>query len=416
MCWSKDYKPLLSLIEWGEEIGIDPFVLAGISQPRELLFPHPGSQCQNPFQQFPEQAGERLTREDIADRLIQAEKLISDWLGVFPAPAYWQEEVPYPTPFVAGAPNWLDSINGEPKSIPLTYGYLQSVGQYVETVLEAAEAVTLSDPYGDGLNTRFSVTVTVPSGTQADQVLLYFVAADRPGLTQAQGRIQGYTVAITGTSAVISGHVALLVKPVNYMKRIPVELSAANTLIYASTVDIYLRTVDTAFGGELVWSLEGSPYNCVEPPCEVGVSGACFTPVSLERGWVAPIPASWDDTTDEFVTAWPLCGYRAPTRVMVNYVSGIPRYADGRMVAPFRRAVALLATSLLTRRETNCALADFRISYYRTMPTQDDGTLEVPQAIIEATGKQFGVMGRGAVQAYTMLKDHPQRKFKTAYA
>lgn len=416
MCWSKDYKPLLSLIEWGEEIGIDPFVLGGISQPRELLFPHPGSQCQSPFQQFPIQAGERLTREDIADRLVQAEKLISDWLGVFPAPAYWQEEIAYPSPFIAGTDPTLININDDPKSIQLTYGYLQSVGQYVETVLDDAAAVTLSDPYGDGLNTRFSVTVTVPSGTQADEVLLYFVAADRPGLTRAEGRIQGYTVTITGTSAVITGHVALLVKPANYMKRIPSELSATNLAIYASTVDVYLRTVDTAFGGELIWSLEGSPYNCVEPPCEIGMTGACFTPVNLERGWVAPIPASWDETTEAFVSAWPLCGYRAPQRAIVNYVSGIPRYVDGRMVPPFRRAVALLATALLARRETNCALADFRIEYYRTMPTKDDGTLEVPQAILEATGKQFGTMGRGAVQAYSLLLNHPQRKWKTAYA
>lgn len=416
MCWSKDAKPLLSLIEWAEEIGLDPFVLAGISQPRETLFPQPVSQCQNPIQQFPFQAGERLTREDIAVRLVQAEKLISDWLGVFPAPSFWQEEVPYPSSFMAGTPNHLYNINDEPTSIQLTYGFLQSVGQYVETANTLAKAVTLSDPYGDGFNTRFNATVTVPSGTQADQVLLYFVAADRPGLTQAEGRIQGYTVTVTGTSAVVSGHVALLVKPSNYMKRIPPTLSAATAAVFASTVDVYLRTVDTAFGGSLYWSLEGSPYGCTEPPCEVGMTGACFTPVNLARGWVAPIPASWDDTTDAFVSAWPLCGYSAPQRAMVNYVSGIPRLEDGRMVQPFRRAVALLATALLERRMTNCSLADFRIDIYRTTPASGEGVLEVPQEVLNATGKQFGVFGRGAVEAYTSLKDHPQRKFKTAYA
>lgn len=416
MCWSKDAKPLLSLIEWAEEIGLDPFVLAGISQPRETLFPHPQSQCQTPIQQFPAQAGERLTREDIATRIVQAEKLISDWLGVFPAPAYWTEEIPYPTSYMTGAPTRLINISDEPNSIQTTYGYLQSVGQYVETLNTAAKAVTLSDPYTDGFNTQFSLTVTVPAGTTAEQVLLYFVDADAPGLTQAEARIQGYTVSIVGTNATVSGHVTLLVKPANYMKRIPPTLSAANTAIYASTVDVYVRTVDTAFGGSLYWSLEGTPYNCENPPCEIGMTGACFSPVNLERGWIAPIPASWDDTTDAFVAAWPLCGYRAPQRAMVNYVSGIPTMVDGTMQQPFKRAVALLATALLERRMTNCALADFRIEIYRNVPANEEGVLEVPQAILDATAKQFGVMGRGAVQAYTTLKDHPMRKWKTVYA
>lgn len=416
MCFSVNFKNQLSLWEWAEEIGLDPFVLAGITRPTELLFTD-SKACMMPIQQFAQQAGERLAREDIAERIAQAETLIANMMGVFPAPQYFTEEIPYPKLFVGDYRNTWHTPRGEAKSVKASYGFIQAVGAFVDTLLEAAEAVTLSDPYSDGIMTRFALSVAVPLGTTPDQVQLYFTTADSGSLDFHQRRIQGYTVAVSGTLATITGHVALLVRPILTLKRIPQTLNATDITIYASTLDVYLRTIDQAQGGTLTWNLSDSPYGLVcGHECEVRHHSACFAINQSEQAWLIPLPAVFDETEDRFYSTYPRCIGRPPDTVRVNYVSGVPRMDTGLMKEPFRRAVALLATALLTRRQTNCNIADYRIEVYRNLPTTGEtaDAFLVPPELMQAAGRQFGVMGRGACEAYILLDNHPERMTRTA--
>jgi len=404
--WAKT-KTLLSLNEWSEIIGINPWVISQVIEPRTSILQQISEgvdveTCARAFFQSFRSTG-ALTREEIAQAIAQAERLIAKATRTWPGPTEDQETVRYPRHSDLRAVNLWYGPSNRIKAIQMPYSHIISTGTYTEAVVEAGRPVVESDPMTDGFNTQFTVTATVAAGTQENEIKLYFASGDYFGLDRVDLEIRPISVSITGLTATITGDLYNLITVDNYLKLRPVELNAEDA-IYATTVDVYRQTVDLTNSGTLQW--ENSTYStgdCSIPPCTMTVSAACFTATDPQHGWISPVPAQYDADLEAYARLFPNNSF-APDKVLANYISGIQRI-NGRIEPTWARAVAYLATALLPQRSSGCDRADQRIHYYRSLPQDDDGNLEITNEAILVASKMFGVSGRGAITSAQLLND-----------
>jgi len=400
-------KTLLTLDEWATIIGINPWVLSQVIEPRTSILQavSEGTRvetCARAFFQSFRSTG-ALTREEIAIAISQAESLISSVARTWPAPYEDQETIRYPRHGDLKAVQLWYGPSNRIKPVQMPYSHIISTGRYTEELVEAGRPVVGSDPMTDGFNTRFTVTVTVEAGTQEDELKVYFPVSDYFELDRADLEIRPVDVSISGLTATISGPLYLLITVDNYLKLRPIELNAQDA-IYATTVDVYRETIDLTQSGSLIW--ENSTYafgDCTDPPCTFEASSACFTATDPQRGWISPVPASFDNSLQTFSRLFPENAY-APDKILVNYISGINR-VNRRLAYPWNRIVALLATALLPQRSSGCDRADQRIHTYRSLQQDDNNNLEVTSESIFAASRLFGVAGRGAVEAAHLLNN-----------
>lgn len=405
-------KPLLSLTEWCSIIGMSPYLISQIGEPRDLLGIE-GTSCERVFFQDPWQSSESLTRSDVVEALLQAETTVARILNYFPALKFVSESVVYPRAANLDLAQLWYGKSGRLKSIATNYKRIYSMGVYEQTLIDDNVAVTTSDPYTSGFDTNWSMTVAVVAGTTADQIKVYYNATDRLDLSLAESEIYPVTVSISGLVATISGHITQIIKPANFLKVAPQTLDATDATNYATTLDVYLETIDLAQSGTLQWNI-GTYVGgfCDDPPCQVIESSACFVATDANKGFIAPLPATYDADVANYTRLYPDVIY-APDVVLVNYISGIPK-VNGRMQEPYNRIVAYLATALLPQRSCGCAHADLRLSYFRDLPTDDSGNLRVDQSVFTQASQMFGVSGRGAIQAMKLILDEHLLEYESA--
>lgn len=400
--------------EWAGIIGMSPWLCSQVGEPREDLGIE-GTSCERVFMQDPWQSSDALTRSDIVEALLQAESLVAKVLNYYPSLKFLQETVAYPRSANYELGQLWYGMSGRLKSIPTNYKKIYSVGVYTLDLVEADVVLTTDDPYSDGFDTKWSLTVTIPSGTTSDQLKVYYNETDRLDLTLAESEIYPVSVSISGNTATISGHMTQVIKPANFLKLNPQILDATVSAIYADELDVYIQSIDLAQSGTLQWNIGTYfPVWCEDPPCQVTEYSACFVPTNAERGFIAPIPATYDSDVENYERIYPCIAF-APDMVQVNYISGIPK-VNGKMQEPFNRIVAYLATALLPNRSCGCLHADLRLSYFRDLPTDYSGNLKVDQSVFTSASQLFGVSGRGAIQAMQLILDQHLIEPETANA
>jgi hypothetical protein len=394
---------LLTLYEYCSIIGLNPYWFAQIG----VGVPERGNylnvKCDHVLFQSPYQAYDFLGREEIAESIQQAENLVADLLGYQVAPKYTVAEPhQYPQGYNRQFPMRYGMRNaaGGYKSIQTKYGHIQVMGIEHLTLIGTFTTV-LSDETGSGINDTFTVTAAVPAGTTAAEIAAFFIEADRVNLSLAESEIKPLNVSIAAGVATITGHVSLLVLPILQLTVAPADLNATDTAIYAEEVTLYSRATDITDTGSLRWA---NIFPCDQPPCEVDIQTACFGIQDGELGFVYPLPAEWDSTTEQFNLHYPCCIGRDPDKLTVNYLAGYPRQNNGRMDSKHAKIIALLATSLLPNRTAGCDRANQRLYYYRNLPTDEKSNLLIPRETMEAAGNVLGSMGRGACEAYRLLE------------
>lgn len=407
--WSKT-KPLLSLWQYSQILGINPFIFAQIGTPSEDLGRIRG-QCETVFYQSAAQYGEHLSRDDIAQALVRAQNLIAKWQLTYPAPKQiLAEQLQYPRPHNFSYEQLWRGASRRLKSVTTTWGNIFSTGVWTLTEIETDVAVTLSDPYGDGFDTYFSASVTVPTGTGVGELKAYFSVGDRYTLTFEEAEIQGFQVSISGTTATLSGSITLLVQPALYLKLVPDDLTVSDATNYVTTIDVYRQTVDLSQSGTLLWDNE----DCGDGnPCTASVTTACFKPTDTASGYLQVVPATWDADTSAFVRAYPYYN-RAPDRVQINYISGVALSDTGLMRDDWAQATAMLATAIFPQSKIcGCTQADTILFFYRQLPVDKNGTLEISQEVMTEAAQVFGSNNRGACLAYIALQQNPYRVYRS---
>lgn len=394
-------KPTVSVYEWSQVMGFNPFWAAQIGEPRNLLQTDIG-QCETVFYQTAAQRNQHLSREDVAQSLLDAQQIVSDIALTNPAPLYEQALVQYPRPSRLDYANQWSGATYRLKPVAYKYGNIISMGIPEDTLLDADATVVFSDPYSDGVDTQWTVTVAVPSGTVASEVVVFYTSGDTPtDLTHADMQIYPVKVTISGLTATITGHVTQIVLVENYRKLRPEPLDATNS-IYATELAVYRRTIDLTQAGTLQWDNVGG---CPNPPCTYSVSAACFYATNPHLGYIIPVPGQYDEAEAQYTQLYPN-QWRAPDRVLMNVISGIPRATNGMVASPWREIICYLATAIMPQQKScGCADADTVMYYYRS----EEGAREIIPTLQVAIGDAFKtIANRGAVRAYQMLMNNEQ--------
>lgn len=380
---------LLSLDEYASFIGLNPWYLyqIGTNVPTNSFL---DGTCQYVVFQEPYQMSGHLSREDILQAISQAEELFTQLTNYYPAPTFIaNEQSPYPSFYDRSKVSGWGTGAGNFKSVQLRYGYVQSMGTEVLTELPQVVTIVFSDPDGDGINERFTITATVPSGTLAGEIKLYNTATDRNDEPMAEYEIKPLNISVSGTTATIFGGSWLLVKPDLQNMIAPETLDAIDPAIYVDDLDIYRLTIDTTDQGALIY-----PAYCPDDTdCGEDQIDVCYINKHATMGVVAP---RWLD-----YCAWDN-RYYSPLRFKANYYAGYPRESNGRMSKKISKIIALLATALMPNLMCGCQRAQQRFFYYRELPVNEAQQLTVSQAMLDAAGSAFGITGRGSVEAYMM--------------
>lgn len=373
----------LTLLEWGNIMGINPWDLAQIGEG----FPVSNTaQCAHVwFQQSWQQ--DFLSREELAFTISKAEEAVAEELGYWPAQRYFlNEEITYPQ-------GYGEYIDYSWKSIRLGWKKIQAVGMQDRTYLVDA-AVVLSDKDGDGVNDTFTATFATTL-TDTSEIGIYFKAADRNNEPiDETWRIRPVDVAISGGVATVKGFIGLVVVPDLTTIVNPVSLNITTATNFVTQVEAYRvftsQTVTTLASqqGYAIW--ENEP--CDVLPCSGTALPICAGIRNADQGYV------WADYGIGIIN--PIFTTSEPDRVFLNYLAGVP-YINGRMQREYADIVAHLAVAWLPVGSCGCERSDRILSYWRQYPSELNPRRPISKNELE--DNPFGIE-RGAIYAYKRIQ------------
>lgn len=190
-------------------------------------------------------------REQLAESLLDAWNMMTTWLGYFPQPTWYSEDVR----LGKGSPWQLQTLRTK-------YGRFIEWGQRATSLIQAGATVTYSDPDANGVNEKATITVNGVTAA-ADEIQIFFQVADgAPGAGDERYQIEPMRVSVSGGVATITGHRALFVKPLtiwdvpyapsdpNYRTRNYADTTQATGFVTA--VDVYRVYNDSSVPAQIL--------------------------------------------------------------------------------------------------------------------------------------------------------------------
>lgn len=349
----------LSIDEWAAMLGISPWDINGFSYPGNK-----SAQCRDSFNQFSWQS-DHLAREEVGQAIADAERMIADELLYWPAPHYEVAEVvPYVRPHQRQLFGFAGTPRGEWKSAQARWHKIISGGVLNRTQIGTIAGADLAkfDRDGDGVFETFTATITDAAiGTISDpyELALYFLSADRHGgdPLDESWRIRPVKVAITGNTAVFTGHRTLLAKPSPEYAVSPTANDAADNANYVTSIECWRTFTDTTATAALPYQgvAEWKTIPGCTDGCTFAIKEMCINEQLYEQG---QFYADFGNAC-----TWPFPD-REPDRLAVNYVSGMP-LINGRMDRFYAEMVAYLSVSLLANEKCGCERTNRVLSKYR---------------------------------------------------
>lgn len=397
---------LLSLDEFAQLMGISPWAFNQLDI--NFLLGDDVIKCPV-WYQFEWQRYQTLTRETIARAISDAEAMLAEQLGYWPAPHYIVgEKIPYPRPHQA---DWWATWFNERwklKDVRTEYGRIITPGIVAYDDISLDAAVTFDDTDGDTYDDWFTTAALPTSVVNASEIAAYIRVADRPDSMAADGedvwRLRPVNVdldAVAGT-VTISGPIWLLVNPLYTIPPYPQPLDPSLVppdpgTPFLDGIMVRRRYTDLTTQGHVY--LEQIP--CYTPPCVTIYADACFGERNARLGVVTPEATM--SSTGLGPSCDAACGDYAPDFVSINYLSGYPLQDE-----PLRRVdklhaqmIARLAASLLP--DKSCVeCVDTQITYWREFPRSAEGE----NIILSADGlnNPFGSR-RGAIWAWQRTRE-----------
>lgn len=382
---------LLSIDQFAAIIGLNPWVVAQVGAGLPTGMATTCDCCLYETIWSKEKTRDGFSRAEMARAIHEAEQMFVQWTGYYPAPKTIVAE-PHKFPLPVGRYEPIPPLT-------LRYGYLHSLGTPVSTLLETIAVTRLATTDDAAFFDSFTATLTVPSGTSADQLRVYFTATDRDNLRLEEWEIRPLDIAISGTTATITGPAYLIAKP-RLMRNLPPEsVDVTNTDHFVTQVMVYRQTVDTCKQGVLTWlgDCGGST------PCPETTKDACFNILEPRQSQISAtsylVSCSSGQLLDE---------RNLPQRLTVTYTAGYPLQANGLMDQWHAELIAWLAAALMPCEGCTCGCIKTMLKEYRDPPTQkqdDSYRLLMP---IELLAK-IGIPRLGAVMAYQRAQEIKQR-------
>jgi len=365
-----DTYTLLSLDQYSSVLGIAPPHFNGAAG--ASIFPV-GGQCDSIWHQFQFQAGDRVSREELAQAIATAEEEIARVLGFWPAPMFITNEIhPYPRHYRPELITQGLTNRGQLRSIRADYAKFISAGQRGTTFV-GTPAIIRSDADGDGFQETATVSIATAL-TDACEVKVYFEGhAGDPEWEIRPLRSKS----ISGGVFTATFWIWQAIHP-ELWEAFPTSdgahaLDLTDAAIYETLVDVYREFVDFSLpSAHFYW--EPDPVSTVSgicgscggsgcPSCTLQVQDGCAHVRDVHGGLLVPQPASYDATAGQWGAAdWVDC--REPDLVKVNYYAGDldRKFLSGRACEPlslyWAQAIAWLATARLSRPFCSCGTVE----------------------------------------------------------
>lgn len=369
---------LLPIDVWASLLGVVPAHFAqGTSQ---TVFPLTG-QCSGVYWQFPWQAFDAVSREDIAMEISIAEEDIAEQLGYWPAPKWIAQDVKQypryhrPDVFFGGGLN----VRGAFKSVVARYGKIISAGRRAVDPVRVP-TVGLEVEFTNEDTDGFDETVTVEVATTLTdecEVKVYFAGHGgdpeweiRPARTKAIAA--GLFTATFWAWQFIDPDLWFAI-PTPDTAGVAIDL---DTAVYVDTVDVYREYNDTtAVTAVFYWEPDPSSIlfctacggaGCTA--CQLTTQDGCIHIRDPERGILVPTPATYD--TEWETTAWTEC--RDPDITKIYYYCGdlsnknLAGYTCEPLSNYWAQAIAAMATARLERPFCNCGNSAALAEHWRT--------------------------------------------------
>lgn len=338
-------------------------------------------------------------RNALAWTIMQAEELIANKLGFWPAPAFiTDEEISFGLNGVR-----RDWYNAEVKT---RYGLIENYGTEKLTLLEADATVTYRDLDSDPLEREETAEIgtslygTLSACSRACDVAVFFRSDDgAEDDASPSWEIRPIKVDIDDNSMTIRAESSLFIRPDLWaLTEAECKYSGDRDLWQwpfdvsnlVSKVDVYCRTVDLQTPVTLQWD---GVCNCTDI-CDHRTQTACAYRTDKRRGFFAPRPASWNGTAN--VESTP--AYRQPPEsLLVNYRAGYPLDSRTcRMNNNLERAIVKLTNVLLP--EPPCGFCDAAKQRW------DQDRKAIDPLTPEAAAMPWDIYSQGALEAWRIVK------------
>ena len=432
------YPTLLALDRFATLLGISPPHFNGAVSAVADDNPFPVYGCGDVWMQHQWQSHERVSREEIAEAIMNAEEDIANVLGFWPAPMFIEEVHQFPQHH---RPDVFDSgldVRGMRKSVNLKYGKLIQQGRRNVDFIGEATVVWLdlvySDPDLDGYDEI--ATITLPTDlTEACEIKTYFDGYDTPEWEIRPPR----SIEIVGPNVVITFWSWQLIDP-DLWEAFPTGTGPEplNLLgaIYVDAVDVYREFADTTEPtARFYWEPEVRniiPAFCTScsgvgcPACSLTYQDGCLHVRNVDEGIGVPVPAEYDED-EEIWTEQAFTECRAPDQVKVWYYAGdldrlylqhtTPTSAVRRRCDPlsnyYAEAIAWMATARLDRNFCNCKQVTAKVTNLRMDLTET--VPNGPSFLIsdDDLSNPFGTR-RGEIMAWRRLSKLVKRRAQVA--
>lgn len=370
--------------------------------------------CDNIVFQHEWQTADKVSREEIARAIAEAESRIENALKYRLAPS-WEVDEWRPTAkptqpefirFNAG------NVRGYPSTVHANWGYFISGGIEAKTLIDADASIVYSDEDGDGYDETATVTVST-TVTDKNEIAIYY-----PGKDAANNwEIRPTRVTISGGTATIVFRRELAVNP-DLLEALDIEdkeATGTDDADFLSVVDVYRHWNDPQTQASFLWGpLSGGVCGCTGDgcaSCAFSAGTGCLATVYDPRLSILGLTsANWDADEEQFTyAAWPMA--RAADIVRLYYRSGWRDKSleySYRMDPQWERTVAYMAAALLDRPPCDCVKGNWE--RWRQDLTLTDGSSDgsvglgyfrQPQGNLD---NPFGTT-RGEVNAWRRVKD-----------
>jgi hypothetical protein len=339
---------------------------------------------------------DQTARELLAWSILQAEQMIAEYLNFWPSPKFLtDEEIAFSLPGLR-----YDWRNGE---VETRWKYIDCFGTETLTLLQSDVNVSYADLDGDPNQREETATVIVNDDTCITpcNVIMFFRVADGAEDTaDPRWEIRPLKVDIDSGVITIRGEASQFVKPALWSVT---KLDAAgsvdtdawiityDTSNFVTAVDVYCRTINEATPITLQWN-----GICSCPGiCQHSTQTACAYRTDKRRGYFAPIPATWNGTTNVKATA--LRRDIQPESVLANYRAGYPIDTRScRMNANMERAIVKLTNALLP--EPPCGFCGVAETIW------EEDRKDIDPLTPEAASMPWDIYKRGALDAWRIIK------------
>lgn len=412
---------LLSLDRFAEIMGVNPMHFNGAVAPDIDGQPMPvDNSCTALWYRYAWQANDRVSWEDLAREIANAEQELEEYLG-YPLAPRWVTNEPHIYPRGQHRElygNGYD-LRGQPKTVQLDKGKVLQGGQRASDVVEAGVALVFSDDDGDGFEETVTVTVTLPATvTDLREVKIYYPGESGDPTWEIR---PARTKSLSGTTCTMTFWSWQFITPGNF-NRFPTVagLDAVNistpSSVCVATVDVYREYNDfTEPGVVFYWenvcnACSGS--SC--PICGYSSQNGCLLQKDPADGVVWVKPGTYSATNEQWQDVDTWVENVEPDLLAAHYYAGAQsdRYRASLEWSPMpndlARAVAYMTVARLEREFCNCGNVGSLTDYLRNDLARNERGGVSYTTPFELLENPLGTR-RGEVMAFQLLKQPGKR-------